>query len=292
MATAADLQSTLDNLGLGFLFPVLNTLVTDPSYDVTDVDQVSRFIENDPTSQDQMKKRFSGNQARIAAGLQPYKPSEYIAAEKAYIQRLKDNGMPLGFYDTQEDLAKLIGNDVSAAEFDARLQRGYMAAQNAPQAVKRQLQDLYGVSEADMAAYYLDPTRAVDVMGRKKSSTLYARQLEAAQIAAQGKQQANIQLGAMTAEELAAGGISAAQAQQGFAEIGATQELFKATTGEMAAGEQAISTEQQVAGVFGTNAQARQAIAERKRRRQAAFEGSTGFEAGQAGAAGLRTVGQ
>lgn len=292
MATAADLQSTLDNLGLGFLFPVLNTLVTDPSYDVTDVDQVSRFIENDPTSQDQMKKRFSGNQARIAAGLQPYKPSEYIAAEKAYIQRLKDNGMPLGFYDTQEDLAKLIGNDVSAAEFDARLQRGYMAAQNAPQAVKRQLQDLYGVSEADMAAYYLDPTRAVDVMGRKKSSTLYARQLEAAQIAAQGKQQANIQLGAMTAEELAAGGISAAQAQQGFAEIGATQELFKATTGEMAAGEQTISTEQQVAGVFGTNAQARQAIAERKRRRQAAFEGSTGFEAGQAGAAGLRTVGQ
>lgn len=290
MSTAAELQSTLDNLNLGFLFPVLNRLVTDPSFDVTDVNQVSNYIENDPDSQQQMKKRFSGNDARVAAGLQPLSPARYIAAEKEYVQRLKDNGMPVGFYDTQQDLAKLIGNDVSAAEFDARIQRGYMAAQNAPQAVKQQLQDLYGVTEADMAAYYLDPTRATDVMGRKKSSTLYARQLEAAQIAAQGKQQANIQLGAMTAEELAASGVSASQAQQGFGEIGATQELFKATTGEAAAGDANIGTEQQIAGTFGTNAQARLAIAERKRRRQAEFQGSTGFGAGQTGAVGLRTA--
>jgi hypothetical protein len=129
-------------------------------------------------------------------------------------------------------------------------------------------------------------------MGRKKSSTLYARQLEAAQIAAQGQQQANIQLGAMTAEELAASGISASQAQQGFAEIGATQELFQATVGEAAAGGQNIGTEEQVAGVFGTNAQARKAITDRKRKRQAAFEGGSGFDAGQTGATGLRTVGQ
>ena len=292
MATAADLQKTLDTLGLGFLFDLLNKIVQDPSVDAADEDSVSRYIETDTASQDAIKKRFSGNQARVAAGMDPLKPSEYIALEQKYLTRLKDNGMPVGFYDSQEDLAKLVGGDVSPVEFDARIQRGYQAAMNAPQSVKQQLNNLYGITDSDLAAYYLDPTKTEDILGRKKSSTLFARQLEAANIANQAQSQANINLGAMTAEELAAQGVTTAQAQQGFQQIGMGQEVFQTTTAEAAAGEQAISQAEQIAGTFNTNAAARQKIAERRRKRAAAFEAGGGLTTTQTGVTGLRTVGQ
>lgn len=286
MATSADLQSSLDKLGLGFLFNILMKANVDPNVDVSNVDVLGNLIETNPDTQAQIKQRFKGNEGRIAAGLPALKPSEYIAAEKAYVERLRANGMPVGFYDQPDDLAKLIAGSVSAVEFDNRLQRGYLAAQAAPANVKQQLKDLYGVNDSDLAAYFLDPTKATDIVGRNKNAELFSRQLQAAQISAQAQQQANIQLGVTTAEELAAQGISAQEAQQGFAQLGTTQELFNPL-----AGEQAISQEQQVAGTFGTNAAARQAIAERKRKRQAAFEGGGSFAATQAGVAGLRTAG-
>jgi hypothetical protein len=95
-----------------------------------------------------------------------------------------------------------------------------------------------------------------------------------------------IQLGMGTAEELAAQGITAAEAQQGFGQIGTQQELFNPLQGE-----QAITQEQQISGTFGTNAEARKAIAARRRSRQAAFETGGGFATTQ-GASALGTVGQ
>ena len=288
MSTTAELQTTLNSLGLGFLFPLLNSLVTDPSVDVNDIDAVGKYIDSSPDTgiQNAIKQRFIGNEGRIKAGLQPFKPNEYIQAEQEYVARLAANGMPAGFYDQPEDLAKLIAGRVSAIEFDNRIQAGYRAALNAPSSVKQQLQNLYGINDTDLAAYFLDPTRATDIIGRNKNAELFNRQIQAAQISAQGQTQAGIQLGLTTAEELAAQGVSPELAQQRFQELGTTQELFNPL-----AGEQAISQEQQVAGTFGTNAAARQAIAERKRKRQAAFETGGTFAATQTGVSGLRTAG-
>lgn len=286
MSTPAELQKTLDGLGLGFLFPILNRIVTDPTIDSTDEDAVSKYIDADTTSQDAIKKRFIGNEGRVKAGLQPLAPKDYILAEQTYANALKNNGMPQGFYDQPEDFQKLIAGNVSAVEFNNRIQQGYMAAQAAPQAVKDQLSNLYGITNQDLAAYFLDPTKATDVIGRNKNATLFGRQIQAAQIAAQGQTQAGIQLGMGTAEDLAAQGITADQAQQGFQQIGTTQELFNPLQGE-----QAITQEQQISGTFGTNAQARQAIATRKRSRQAAFETGGGFATTQ-GTSALGTVGQ
>lgn len=287
MSSPAQLQKTLDGLGLGFLFPILNRLVTDPTVDATNEDAVSRYIESDAGSQDAIKKRFIGNEGRIKAGLQPLTPKEYIQAEQTYTQTLKNNGMPQGFYDQPDDLSKLIAGNVSAVEFNNRIQQGYLAAKSAPQTVKDQLASLYGITDQDLAAYFLDPTKATDVIqAKEKNAFTFGQQVQASQIAAQGRTQAGIQLGRGTAEELAAQGITADQAQQGFQQIGTTQELYNPLQGE-----QAISQEQQISGTFGTNAQARQAIANRKRSRQAAFETGGGFAATQ-GASALGTVGQ
>ncbi len=287
MATAADLQRTLDSLNLGFLFDILNRSNMDPTIDVEDRDQLSRYIDSNPEAQTMMKERFKGNEYRVANGMRPLKPSEYIEQEQAYISRLRDNGMPVGFYDSPADLARLIGGDVGAVEFDSRLRRGYQAALNAPQAVKRQLKELYGVDDADLAAYFLDPTRATDVIGRKKNAELFGRQIEAAQIAAQGQTQAGMRLTAQTAEELAAAGVTAQEAETRFATLADQRDLFQTQL----QGETAITQEEQIGGTFGTNAAARQAIAERKRRRAAAFESGGSLGGTSTTAVGLTTAG-
>lgn len=289
MSTPADLKTSLDQLGLGFLFPLLDALVKDPSVDAKDIDAVGKYIQQSPDSniQNSIKQRFIGNEGRVAAGRQPLTPKEYIQAEQTYVDRLKRNGMPQGFYDQPADLAKLIAGNVDAIEFDNRIQQGYKAALAAPQSVKQQLQDLYGVTDSDMAAYFLDPTRAKDVMGREKNATLFNRQIEAARISAQGQTQAGIQLGVSTAEDLAAQGISEARAQEAFTEIGAQQELYNPLQGE-----QAITQAEQIGGVLGTNAAARQAIAKRRASRVASFQTGGGFTTGQTGTSSLGTIGQ
>jgi hypothetical protein len=291
MSTPAELQTSLNSLGLGFLFPLLDSLVKDPSIDATDEDAVGKYIDTspDPKIKDAIKTRFSGNEGRQAAGLQPYTPKQYIEAEQSYVQRLADNGMPAGFYDTQEDLAKLIGGRVSPIEFESRIQNGYQAALNAPASVKQQLENLYGITEPQMAAYFLDPTKATNIIqAGAKNSDAFKRQIRASQIAAQGQTQAGIQLGLATAEELAAQNITPEMAQTGFIDIQNQQELFN----PMTVGETAITQEQQISGTFGTNAEARKAIAARKRGRQAAFEQGGSLLTTQTGISGLGTVGQ
>lgn len=292
MASPTELRANLDKFGLGFLFDVLNKAVLDPNVDVTDENQLVNAINSNPDAKAALDQRFIGNQYRAKAGLKTLKPSEYLALEQQYVNVLENNGMPAGFYDTPEDLGKLMSGVVSPIEFQNRIQDGYKAAMQAPQVVKDQLRQLYGVNESDLAAYFLDPTRAQDAMGRQKTSDLFRRQIQAAQVSAQAQQQAGMNLGVQTAEDLAAAGVTADTAQQGFQQISQSQEVFQATAAEQAVGEQSITAQEQVAGTFGTQAAARQKIAERRRRRAAEFEAGGGLSTTQTGVTGLRTAGQ
>ena len=289
MATPDDLRARLTKLGLGDLFNVINEVGLDPTIDNTDIDQVSRSIESNPLAQPILEKRFAGNKIREANGFQPLDPSEYIQAENNYIDTLRNNGMPIGFYDQPTDLAKFIGGDVSNYELGQRIQRGYVAAQESPAAVRQQLTSLYGISESELAAYYLDPTKATDVvLAPKKNAALFGRQIRAAEISSQASQQAGVGLTAQQAEELGAQGVTEETARTGFAQIGQQRGLFE----PQMAGEEAISQQEQISGVLGLNAEAAQRIATRRRRRQAEFEAGGGFATSQTGLAGLRTVGQ
>ena len=127
---------------------------------------------------------------------------------------------------------------------------------------------LYGVDDSMLAAYFLDPAKATPML---------LRQANAAQIAAEGTLQAEQQISAMTAEELAVAGVTQQVAREGFQRIAAAEELFVPLPGTT---EQAITQEEQIAGVFGTSAAAQQRIRQRSRERQAAFEAGGRF-AGQ-----------
>lgn len=226
----------------------------------------------------QYKQRFKGMELRQKNGYSPISERDYLAIEKEFEQTLRGNGMPKGFYDTQEDFANFIGNDVRQDELNNRIQRGYRAVMETEPGTKEELKRLYGLGDQDIAAFLIDPTRF--------QQTEAVRKAEAARRANAAREQ-GMQLSAAQSEELVARGIGQEAAQQGFTELAQTQQLYNP-----AFGEEAITQEEQIAGVFGTNAAAAQRIAKRKAKRKAEFEAGGGLAETQQGIVGLRTAGQ
>jgi len=277
MAAIDDLKSILNYYGLGSLADSLSQKIVDDPTLVANPDVLLFSIKDTP----QYKTRFKGNEVRRAAGLPELSPADYVNMESLYRTTLSGNSLPKGFYDSQDDFANFIGKDISPNELNARVSQGYNAVMQAEPGTKAELKQLYGLSDGDIAAFFIDPERFNQSDAIKKA--------QAAQIASEARRQAGFTLDATAAEALATelkGNIGTAQT--GFQQIGATQELL----GMDLQGETALSQQEQIAGTFGTNQAAAQRIATRRRKRQATFEQGGSFAATQTGTTGLGTVGQ
>jgi len=275
------LKSTLEYYGLSdndLLSSVRNLWTNKTITPGMSVDDIGIQLRDTPA----FNKRFPANKTLKDQNKPQFSVSQYLRMEADYKQRLQAANMPAGFYDDPTDFQQLIANDVSPEELQGRIDQGYQAVKNASPAVIAEFKRLYGVGEGDLAAYFIDPARARPTFDRYEAQ----RQAQAAAVSSQAQIQAGIALTAQESESLVRSGITEAQSQAGFEQISAQQELFNPLQGE-----QAISREQQIAGTFGTNAEARKAIATRKRSRQAAFETGGGFATAQ-GASALGTVGQ
>ena len=211
----------------------------------------------------QYQQRFAANAKRAAKGLPELDPASYIALENQYRDLMRANGLPPGFYDQISDFEKLIEGDVSVYELSSRVTEGYRKVAEADPAVKQQMRQLYNVDESGLAAYFLDPDRA---------APLLLRQANAAAIAARGREQANLQLSAMSAEELVSRGITGEQAQSTFARMGQLAGLYQ----EMG-GEEMLTEQQKVGAAFGFDVQAQQALERRRAQRVAEFAGGGAF---------------
>lgn len=240
------------------------------------------LLVNATRETDTYKRRFAGNADRVRRGLPELTPATYLQYEEGYRSTLRGLGMPIGFYDTEADFAKFIANDVEPRELALRVEKGYKAVANADPTVVAELKRLYAVEDSSIAAFFIDPARAQDLVIKRS---------KAAQAAAEARRQAGMELTATQAEALATefGDQTRSTAQAGFAAIGEQQQLFQAQM----QGERTITQEEQLGATFGTNAEARRAIAARKRRRAAEFEAGGGF-AGETskGVSGLTTVGE
>jgi hypothetical protein len=225
------------------------------------------------------KNRFAGNAKRVARGLPELSPGAYLQYEESYRQALRSSGMPVGFYDSEQDFANFIGNDTDGTELKERIMLGYKAVKDADPQIVAEMKRLYMVDDASLAAFFIDPEKSKDIV---------LRQAQAAQIAAEAQTQAQMRLSAQEAEGLALQGIDPAEARKGFGAISASRELLDTTM----AGEEEITRQEQISGVLGTNAAAAQRIAQRQRKRKAAFEEGGGLAETQQGVTGLRTAGQ
>jgi hypothetical protein len=227
--------------------------------DITDPAAIIFKLRDQPAYQ----KRFAGNAARLKAGLPELSPGEYIDLENSYKTVIRSNGLPAGFYDSEDDTRKLIEGTVSPSEFQRRIQDGYLAVTNADPEVKRQFEEFYGVTDSELAAYFLDPARG---------EPLLANRAKAAQIAASGLKQGGIQISGSFAENLAQRGITEQQARAGFGEVGALGELKQTF-----AGETALSSEQLAGAAFGIDVASQQELERRKKLRTGEFAGGGSF---------------
>lgn len=253
------IRAVLATYGLGELSDFLYNVYARGEVDVNNPDALVFAIREQPAYQ----KRFAANAARAKNGLAELDPASYLQLENDYRRLLQSNGLPEGFYDRTEDFTALIEGDVSPQELQTRVQEGFRAVQDADPEVKRQMQELYGVNEAGLAAYFLDPKRAAPIL---------TRQAEAAKIAARAKEQGRLQLGAATAEEIAARGITAAEAEAGFTALGLQQGLYT----EMM-GEQALTQQEKVGAALGYDVEAQKKLAERRTARKGVFQGGGSF---------------
>jgi len=276
MEALEELRAILEYYGLGSLTDTLAQRIIDDPTLVNSPVVLLNSIRDTP----EYRQRFKGNEQRRTRGLPELAPADYIQLESAYRETLRANSLPRGFYDTQEDFAAFIGGDVSPSELNNRIAGGYNAVMQSEPGTKEELRRLYGLADGDIAAFFLDPDRF------QQSDAI--RKAQAAQIASEARRQAELQISAQQAEALATEGVGRDQARQGFATIGQAQELFN----PLQLGETGITQEEQISGVFGTNAAAAQRIATRQRRRRAQFEAGGGFAGRESTQIGLTTAGE
>ena len=255
------LQALLSQFGLGSLSQSVRSWIEDG---IVNTDELVNRIRSTP----EYKLRFPAMERRLKAGYNAISEGTYIALEREYRQTMRTAGLPADFYNDANDFANLIAGDVSGAELSSRIKEGYQAVAQASPTVVNEMRRLYGVDEGGLAAYFLDPEKATPIL---------LRQAQAAQIGAQAQEQAGMAITAGQAEQLAVAGVGAEQARQGFQTINQAEQLFVSLPGTT---EQAITQEEQIAGVFGTQAAAQQRVRQRARERAATFQAGGRF-AGQ-----------
>lgn len=211
------------------------------------------------------KRRFAANEERIKKGLQVLDPGTYLNAEDRYRQLLRTYG--LNQFDNDAYVRQFIENDVSIDELSNRVVTAVQRVRNADPAVSRMLRDYYGIGDTDLVAYVLDPNQQLPKI---------QRQVAAAEIGAAAAVQ-GIQPGVSVAEQLAAQGISQAEAQKGYATIanilpGAQRlsEIYKSSL----EGYGLPEAEQEVFNTLASAQRKRQKLIERE---TAAFSGTSGL---------------
>jgi hypothetical protein len=172
-----------------------------------------QLISQDPNSKDPLavafQQRFPANAARLKAGLPVLSPGQYIATERSYAQVMQSYGLTSDFATNKDVFTKLLTADVSPTELNTRVSTAKQVVDNTDPLVTQQLQQYYGLTQADMIAHVLDPSVATPII---------EKQISAAQIGAQSARY-GINVGQGQAEQLSGLGVTQAQATAGFQNI-------------------------------------------------------------------------
>jgi hypothetical protein len=240
------------------------------------IDQILFSLRNQPFYQNSIFGQVQT--ARTKAGLPAMTEAQILSYKDYAIGVAQQAGLPQGFI-TDSELTQLMGQDVSTAELDQRITQGYTAALKAPPDVLNQLQQYYGITPGHLAAYYLDPTRALPLL---------QQQFVAAQIGANATRTGFGGIDQATAMGLAQQGITDTTAKTGFTDLAKQAQLMGPLPGSH---EQAIVEGVQLGAEFSGNAQDQQAIAQRAQQRTAVFQGNYHFaETQNRGITGLGSV--
>ena len=258
-------------IGLGELFDtlILEEVVRDPN-------QTSREVLKSNKIQDSevYKKRFKANDARLANGMKPLDPVDYVQLEETYKQYMQQAGLPKGFNDNPDDFQDWIGKGVAATEVQGRVQMAADAYQTLEANDPGQLQalrDMYGIGRDGVMAYFLDPDKATPLLEKQN-------QLAASKIAGAGNN-FGVSTAKAQAESLAAKGVTEQEARERYRGISAEADQVSrlgAIYGD------SVSSEDQVTEAFGLSGA--NEVTKRKKKlasqERAAFSGTSGIAQG------------
>lgn len=253
----AALTTLFNSYGLGSLAPkILNYLQNGYGSDTITV-----LLQQT----DEYKKRFAGNQQRIANGLQVLTPAEYLSTEASYKQLLRQNGLS-DHFDNEGNFADWIGKDVSPTELSDRVNMAVQATTQAPPQVTQYFNQL-GIGTGDLAAYFLNDQNPTPALQLK---------LNQAQIGGAALQQ-NLQISAADSLKYAQRGVTYQQAQSAYQRIAdilpTADQLSQIYKSQAPVNQQTL--EQQYLGQSGSAQLAAERLGQQE---TAAFSGQSGVQ--------------
>lgn len=221
--------------------------------------------------QPEYKTRFPGMEGLRKKG-KAITEDAYMKIEDAYTQVARFFDLPAGFYDGAEDFGDLIGKQVSAKEYQDRLQAAQDVSKSADPAIRQALTDLYQVSEGGITAYFANADKALPILQKQAKAAQIrgiARTAKFTDLAAAG----TAALESLAGREAYAK-LSEAQLAQGFGQA----DILRQTQQRLAAIEGTTFTEQQaLSAVIEQNQQELLASQKRAQREQARFGGTSGL---------------
>ena len=250
------LTARFSKYGLESLVPKIRELVINGSTEST----IAFELQETP----EYKQRFKANTERLKKGLSVLDAGTYIGMEDSYRQALRAYGLKQ--FDTDEYVSQFIANDISANELSNRIVTAVQRVQNADPAITRQLKDFYNIGQNDLVAYVLDPNQQFQKI---------ERQVQAAEIGVAAARQ-GLNAGVQVAEQLAAQGVTQAEAQKGYATIADILPDAKKLSqiyGNTLEGYDQAQAEQEVFNQLASAQRKRQKLTQRE---IAAFGGSSG----------------
>ena len=225
---------------------------------VTDFQQIELGLRDTKA----WKERFAGNESRLKNGLNALSVSEYLSTEKSYADIMHQAGLPMGFYDDPHDFADFIGKSVSPAELSTRVQMGIDLKNREDPAVIAELQRR-GLSQGDIIAGFLDPTKALPLLQKKYQSTLIGA----------AAQRAGVSSSTDFSNHLAEIGVTEQQAASGFGTVAEITTPLKELADVY--GEEYSQADAQ-AEVFDNSADAARKRKKLSGQEESAFSGSSG----------------
>ena len=240
------------------------------------VDSIMQNIRQSPEYQ----ARFPG-MAKLQQQGMAISEADYIAKERADQELMRAYGLPDQMVTDRNELGNLIGNGVSTAELQQRLELRKQIVDQLPTETKDYLQQKEGVSSGDLIGFWENPEVALPAIQQK---------VRAAQVGAAAQQAGFNSLDPQTALRLAGmhnldslGLVSQDQVNKEFGQAEQLRGLTQALPGQ----QEGVSQDQLLAATVGGDAQAQLAVTQAQAAAKAAFDSGGDYLTGSKGATGL-----
>jgi len=239
----------------------------------TTSNQIMDYIRTTP----QYAARFPGMAALNAAG-RNISEAAYIYKEQSDIEFMKQYGITDPAFLTHDYLGKLIVNNVTTVDLQARLMAAQDTVMSFDPSIVKYAKDVFGLGQGDLMAWALDPTKALPNIQQQAK----AMQIGGAAFAAGLKA---TEITKAEAESLAAAGITQDQAKQGFTNVAQMGQYKQTLPGANPA--ETLTNEELINAQFATSPDAIMKLQKARQSKLSEYAQGGQFAATQAGVTGI-----